>query len=75
MVVDWSSSSYGMYHHVRKKVRCVGESVNDLLQHMGKSGVQAEKIHLIGHSLGAHVAGVAGRLSAAKLSRITGKEY
>ena len=38
---------------------------------LSAAGVRPEKLHLIGHSLGAHVAGLTGNLLGGKVARIT----
>ncbi|XP_045484661.1 pancreatic lipase-related protein 3-like [Pieris rapae] len=57
-------------------VRFMGEMLGRLLSDVINSGQNSSKIHLIGHSLGAHVAAVAGqqvyRDTGQKLNRITG---
>ncbi|XP_013136147.1 PREDICTED: pancreatic lipase-related protein 3-like [Papilio polytes] len=49
-------------------VRFIGEKLGSLLSEIIKKGQDANKIILIGHSLGAHVAGVAGK----RIQQLTG---
>lgn len=56
------------------QVNCVGEYLHDLIEFLiNDLKSSSDKIHLIGHSLGAHIAGVAGSLMKnKKIGRITG---
>ncbi|XP_028140195.2 phospholipase A1-like [Diabrotica virgifera virgifera] len=73
-VVDWSSITDNILYSVPAQgAPCIGEEyakfINDLIE---KFNVNPKDIHLIGHSLGAHVSGFAGRKVNKKISRITG---
>lgn len=72
--VDWSSISMNyLYPLVAKQVKYVGKSVATFLKVLSETfGVKGEQIHLIGHSLGAHVMGNAASSSGLNISRITG---
>lgn len=74
LAVDYSAlAPRGCYIEAVKNSRVVGKCLAqfiDLLIHYIK--VPRSNIHLIGFSLGAQVAGVAGHFSANKLKRITG---
>ncbi|KAK5644781.1 hypothetical protein RI129_006081 [Pyrocoelia pectoralis] len=71
--VDWSKGAE-LPNYVKAVVntRLVGKQVSNLLKGlMEKSGLLETHVHLIGFSLGAHVAGFAGA-NLGNLSRITG---
>ena len=53
--------------------RVVGMQVKLLIDLMVKKGMELDRIHLIGHSLGAHVSGYAGRDLGGKIGRISGE--
>ncbi|XP_034230218.1 pancreatic triacylglycerol lipase-like [Thrips palmi] len=72
VVVDWAGGSLPLYTQATANTRLVGLEVayfvNYLQEHMG---LDPGKVHMIGHSLGAHTAGYAGQRIAG-LGRITG---
>ncbi|ESP05459.1 hypothetical protein LOTGIDRAFT_102176, partial [Lottia gigantea] len=72
IVVGWGHGAGFPYSQAASNTRVigavVGQFVNTLLN---TTSLQARKVHLIGHSLGAHVAGYAGNLIP-DLGRITG---
>ncbi|XP_035781036.1 phospholipase A1 VesT1.02-like [Anopheles albimanus] len=63
IVVDWSACA--MAWNYAKAVGCVpmvGKALGSLLDELQRSGgLLLEEVYLIGHSLGAHVAGIAGK--------------
>jgi len=75
--VDWSHIAYDFnYKKVAMLTVAVGnviaEFVDSLVAH---TGIHPSDIHLIGHSLGAHVMGACGsNLKSGKIGRITGEE-
>lgn len=71
IIVDWSKGNGLPYTQATANTRVVGAEIALLIQTLGKLlGISPMDCHIIGHSLGSHVAGYAGeRLK--KLGRIT----
>lgn len=74
LAINWKTLASQLYKSSVSKVDCVGEYLHDLIEFLVFDlNTSYDKIHLIGHSLGAHIAGVAGSLvQNDKISRITG---
>lgn len=73
--VDWSKLCANDYLNAMRGAYETAEHLGSLLNWMARRcGVRLQDIHIIGHSLGAHVAGLtADRISGnGKISRITG---
>ncbi|KAL5239621.1 hypothetical protein ACI65C_007031 [Semiaphis heraclei] len=73
--VDWSKIADNiLYHKPAILTASVGNVIAEFLDNMvAYTGTQASDIHLIGHSLGAHVMGSCGsNLKSGKIGRITG---
>ncbi|KAK9746988.1 Lipase [Popillia japonica] len=75
--VDWSSHSITLYALAVRRVQSVGYYVALLITDMSLNlGIPLSKFHIIGHSLGSHIAGYAGQyvqtFKGAKVGRITG---
>ncbi|KAG8175503.1 hypothetical protein JTE90_009137 [Oedothorax gibbosus] len=72
IIVDWTRLNGEPYAQAVANTRVVGALIAKLINLiMDLKGVQAESFYLIGHSLGAHVAGYAGE-RIKNLGRITG---
>ncbi|XP_014275628.1 lipase member H [Halyomorpha halys] len=76
ITVDWSDngSRNWLYPVSRNRVPEVAEIVAEFLDNLNKKfKVRLEDIHVIGHSLGAHISGLAGKkVTTGKIGRITG---
>uniref|UniRef100_A0A8D2PZ14 Triacylglycerol lipase n=1 Tax=Zosterops lateralis melanops TaxID=1220523 RepID=A0A8D2PZ14_ZOSLA len=72
ILTDWRGGSSGLYTDAVNNVRVVGAELEYLVNFLEKEyGYSPANIHFIGHSLGAHVAGEAGRRKPG-IGRITG---
>ncbi len=73
VVVDWSRRNGFSYTQSTANTQVVGAEIARLVTCLCQNRVLiAKRVHLIGHSLGAHIAGYAGaRLK--NVGRITGK--
>uniref|UniRef100_A0A4W5QIL9 Lipoprotein lipase n=1 Tax=Hucho hucho TaxID=62062 RepID=A0A4W5QIL9_9TELE len=69
IVVDWLDRAQHHYHNSAANTKLVGEDVARLINWLEYNLMN---LHLLGYSLGAHVAGVAGNLTNNKVNRITG---
>ncbi|KDR08048.1 pancreatic lipase-related protein 2-like [Zootermopsis nevadensis] len=77
IVIDWSDGSGPPYPQAVANIRLVGAMTAHLINNLiVQVGIQPELIHIIGHSLGAHMAASAGqtiqRNFKYRLGRITG---
>ncbi|KAM8874745.1 lipoprotein lipase isoform 2-T2 [Spinachia spinachia] len=73
VVVDWLDSAQNHYTVAAKNTRGVGHEVARFIDWIVETtNVPLENLHLIGYSLGAHVAGFAGSHATHKVGRITG---
>jgi len=81
IVIDWGSGANPPYTQAVANIRLVGVMTAHLINNLVKDsalGIFSEKIHVIGHSLGAHLASYIGNALQhnfkMKLGRITGKK-
>lgn len=74
ILVDWKTIAGNLIYPIpMMETRNVGRHIAKFVDYLIDNGARLEDIHLIGHSLGAHVVGVAGSLvESGKISRITG---
>ncbi|XP_028040615.1 inactive pancreatic lipase-related protein 1 isoform X1 [Bombyx mandarina] len=62
VLLDWSNMSHGSYLvNAARNTEKVGTAAAEQLNKLIDAGIPSEKVHLIGHSLGSHVAGYTGR--------------
>ncbi|XP_051990215.1 lipoprotein lipase isoform X1 [Xyrauchen texanus] len=72
IVVDWLNRANKHYPTSAENTRLVGADVAKFVNWLEELDYPLDKVHLLGYSLGAHVAGVAGNLTNNKVNRITG---
>uniref|UniRef100_A0A336LYB0 CSON008132 protein n=1 Tax=Culicoides sonorensis TaxID=179676 RepID=A0A336LYB0_CULSO len=73
IIVDWSEGATQLYDVSRSLVPRVGLRIGEMLQaFMDEKNIPVENTHIIGHSLGAHIAGNVGKYFKGKLDRVTG---
>lgn len=74
IAVDWLAAAKTLnYPKARHRVREVGEALAEFIDHLVDLGMNLEHLILVGHSLGAHVCGWAGKsLISGKLPVIIG---
>ncbi|XP_057336467.1 pancreatic lipase-related protein 2-like [Microplitis mediator] len=75
IIVDWAGGSLLLlqYFQAVANTRLVGLEIAHLIRHLNaNNGLKVGDVHLIGHSLGAHIAGYAGAELQGKVGRISG---
>nr|CAD7448806.1 unnamed protein product [Timema bartmani] len=74
IMMDWSSGASNLVYEVcRERVVPSGEYLATLINFLASQGMKTANLHIAGHSLGAHIAGVAGnRQTSGTVGRITG---
>lgn len=61
IVIDWSVGASGDYINAARHVPLAGVQVGELIDWMNVLGAPFSNFHVLGHSLGGHVAGITGR--------------
>ncbi|XP_043950792.1 lipase member H-A isoform X3 [Drosophila biarmipes] len=73
LVADWGPVANLDYPTSRLAVKKVARVLAKLLEEfLQRHGINLEGVHIIGHSLGAHIAGLIGRYFNGTLGRVTG---
>lgn len=72
--VNWEEIAKNNYYFSSaEQTKYVGGAIAEMIDELVFRGCDLSRIHIIGHSLGAHTAGFAGKLiSSGKVGRITG---
>lgn len=71
--VSWADSNRGLYHTAAYNSRIVGRQLTLFLHYMDQMfHLDLNRFHLVGHSLGAHIAGFVGADNDGRIARITG---
>ena len=71
--VDWSNGAKKFYPKAVANTRVVGAVLANLVRTLQeKFGMKLQDLHIIGHSLGAHISGYVGR-RVPGIARVTGK--
>lgn len=71
IIMDWGKASQGSYAQVAAMVSGMGSFLANFIMKLLDLGTDRMSIHIIGHSLGAHLAGFAGKRIRPRLGRIT----
>lgn len=74
ITVDWSATASNIFYPwVANETKYIGARIASFLDGLNKwYNVTGEQVHLIGHSLGAHVMGIAAAQTKMRVNRITG---
>lgn len=71
--VSWAEANRGLYHTAAYNSRIVGRQMSLFLHYLDQLfNINLNKFHLVGHSLGAHIAGFVGSDFDGRIARITG---
>ena len=71
--VDWGVGAFVLYHTAVANVHKVGAFTGKLVNWLVDQGSSVDRFHIVGHSLGSHITGIAGRsVTQGKVSYITG---
>lgn len=71
IIMDYGRASHQSYAQVAAMASGMGSFLANFLMKLFQLGADPMSIHLIGHSLGAHIAGFAGKKLRPKVGRIT----
>ncbi|KAG7305080.1 hypothetical protein JYU34_010540, partial [Plutella xylostella] len=75
VVVDWRDAANRDYVQAALGVGPAGRALGNFLQWLlDATGTPPTRVHIAGHSLGAHVSGFAGRTLRQRVARITGMD-
>lgn len=75
--VNWIQLSFYIQYKVAKhNAKYIGYDIAQVLKKITKNTTEGfENIHLIGHSMGAHIVGFTGKMLTGQIPRITGNFF
>ncbi|OXU24282.1 hypothetical protein TSAR_000477 [Trichomalopsis sarcophagae] len=72
VVLDWSAFAFGNYVSVAARIKDISKCTAKALGNLAAAGLNVDTLHVIGHSLGAQVAGFIDRHLDFSIPRVTG---
>ncbi|XP_076638118.1 pancreatic triacylglycerol lipase-like isoform X2 [Colletes latitarsis] len=72
IMIDWSKISKTRYSYASHQVITVGKYVSSMIDFLQKQGMDVSRLTIAGHSLGGHVAGLAGHYANSTVNYIVG---
>jgi len=73
VIVNWHRADTIIYPVAVKRVPAVSRMLADVVQYLvDRQGLRLEDLHIVGHSLGAHISGLAANYIPGTIDRITG---
>ncbi|XP_076392489.1 phospholipase A1 VesT1.02-like [Megachile rotundata] len=72
ILIDWSAVSMGTYASVTSQVVPVSQYIARMIDFLGTQGVDSSNITVIGHSVGAHIAGLSSYYAKKKANYVVG---
>ncbi|KAL2730514.1 phospholipase A1 VesT102-like [Vespula maculifrons] len=72
IVIDWSKISINPYLWTSRRVKMIGQYVSTMLNFLEKEGMDLSTTTMVGHSLGAHVVGLAARYAKGTVNYVIG---
>ncbi|XP_014216720.1 inactive pancreatic lipase-related protein 1-like [Copidosoma floridanum] len=72
IVVDWSTYSKTEYTIAASRVKATGQYVSEMIKFLVNKGSDIKQMSLVGHSLGAHIMGLAAHELSPKVAHLVG---
>ncbi|XP_076165997.1 phospholipase A1-like [Ptiloglossa arizonensis] len=72
IVVNWSKISQKPYLWASRRVLMVGQYVSSMINFLAQQGMDVSQVSLVGHSLGAHIVGLAARNAKGNVKFVVG---
>ena len=72
IIVDWSNIAKLPYLEACSKLKVIGAYIAKMIDFLKSQGTDLNDMSLVGHSLGAHVMGLAGNQTLDKVNHIVG---
>lgn len=72
IIVDWSNIAKLNYPESAERVKAVGAHIAKMIDFLKSLGNDPNNMSLVGHSLGAHVMGLAGNQATNKVGHVVG---
>ncbi|KAL2735408.1 phospholipase A1 VesT102-like [Vespula squamosa] len=72
IVIDWSKISINPYFWAARRVKMIGQHISTMLDFLEKEGMDLSTTTMVGHSLGAHIVGLAARYAKGTVNYVIG---
>ncbi|XP_014216721.1 inactive pancreatic lipase-related protein 1-like [Copidosoma floridanum] len=72
ITVDWGSYSKTLYKLAAARVKATGQYVSEMIKFLVSQGSDIKQMSLVGHSLGAHIMGLAAHELSPKVAHLVG---